>query len=76
MNINNTVSQLVANYAVCESSEVNMNATFNELGLDSLDMIELIMDVEDEWDIHIPDEFSSNFKTPMCIVNYLIIKVV
>ena len=37
-------------------SELSMEATFEELGFDSLDGFEIIFDLEDEFDISIPDE--------------------
>lgn len=48
------------------------NASFqNDLGADSLDVVELVMEIEDEFDIEIPDEDSETFKTVCDVVNYI-----
>lgn len=41
--------------------EINSNTSFNSIGLDLLDSIGLIMDIEAEFDIHIPDEYDVCF---------------
>lgn len=48
------------------------NASFqNDLGADSLDVVELVMEIEDEFDIEIPDENAETFKTVCDVVNYI-----
>lgn len=42
-----------------------------ELGADSLDMVEVIMDLEDEFGISIPDEAIPNLKTIEDLVDYI-----
>jgi len=42
-----------------------------ELGADSLDVVELIMAFEDEFDIVLPDEDIAGFKTVGDVVNYI-----
>lgn len=43
--------------AECAVSEVNdQDELINDYGLDSLDSVELIMELEDEFDINIPDD--------------------
>ncbi|PVX61272.1 acyl carrier protein [Paraburkholderia unamae] len=46
-----------------------------ELGGDSLDRIELVMAVEDEYDIEIPDEDLDKFTTVQSIIEYVQSKV-
>ena len=43
----------------------------DDLGADSLDLVDLIMAVEDEFDIEIPDEDVENIQTIGDIVNYI-----
>lgn len=43
----------------------------NDLGADSLDAVELIMSIEDAFDIQIPDDAAQNMKTVGDIVTYL-----
>ena len=47
----------------------------DDLGADSLDLVDLIMAVEDEFDIEIPDEDVENIQTIGDIVNYIDEKV-
>ena len=43
----------------------------SELGLDSLDVVEVLMAVEEEFGIEIPDEVADNFKTPQEVIEYV-----
>ena len=44
---------------------------FDDLGADSLDILQLLMTIEDEYGIVIPDEALADFKTVGDIVTYL-----
>jgi acyl carrier protein len=55
-----------------EESEVTAEASFtNDLGADSLDTVELIMEFEKEFNISIPDEQAENIATVGDAVTYL-----
>lgn len=55
-----------------EESEVTQEANFtNDLGADSLDTVELIMEFEKEFDISIPDDHAENISTVGQAVTYL-----
>ena len=55
-----------------EESEVTAEASFtNDLGADSLDTVELIMEFEKEFNISIPDEQAENIATVGDSVSYL-----
>ena len=43
----------------------------NDLGADSLDTVELVMEFEDEFDINIPDEDAEKIQTVGDAVNYI-----
>lgn len=52
--------------------EVTMESVITEdLGADSLDVVDLVMALEDKFDIQIPDEAMANIKTVGDIVNYV-----
>ena len=56
-------SIIVEKFGVAES-EVTMGASFtNDLGADSLDTVELIMEIEDEFGISIPDDLAEKIST-------------
>ena len=55
-----------------EADEVTPNSTFvDDLGADSLDIVELIMRFEDEFGVEIPDEKAEKIKTVDDIVKYI-----
>lgn len=55
-----------------DEAAVTMGASFvDDLGADSLDIVELIMGLETEFDIEIPDEEAENITTVGDAVNYV-----
>ncbi len=44
------VAELIADHNDCDPSEITMETTFQELGIDSLDTVEMIMQLEDKLD--------------------------
>ena len=55
-----------------EDSQINMEASFvDDLGADSLDTVELIMELEEEFGIEIPDDDAEKITTVGAAVNYI-----
>ncbi|KAF7638520.1 Acyl carrier protein [Meloidogyne graminicola] len=55
------------------ASKLGLDARFAEdLSFDSLDLVEILMSLEDEFGIEISIEASENFKTPRDVANYII----
>ncbi|TVQ70960.1 MAG: acyl carrier protein [Balneolaceae bacterium] len=66
------VKEIIVDKLGVDESEVNNDANFtNDLGADSLDTVELIMEFEKEFDISIPDEDAENIATVGDAVEYL-----
>ena len=66
------VQELIADKLSVNIDEVTLEASFmDDLNADSLDIVELIMALEDELEMEIPDEDVENFKTVGDVVNYL-----
>ncbi len=66
------VTKIIIEKLGVEESEVTMEASFtNDLGADSLDTVELIMEMEKEFDIAIPDEEAENIQTVAQCVEHL-----
>lgn len=56
----------------CDADEVTMEADLREdLGADSLDALELIMSLEEEYGMAIPDDEAAKLKTVEDVVNYI-----
>ena len=71
-NIAERVSKIIVEKLGVEASEVTTEASFtNDLGADSLDTVELIMEFEKEFDISIPDEEAEKIQTVGNAVSYL-----
>lgn len=58
MSIKNRVIRIIADQAVLEPSDVTMDSTLEDLGIDSLGLVESIFAIEEEFDISIP--FNAN----------------
>jgi acyl carrier protein len=66
------VKKIIVDKLGVDESEVTHEASFtNDLGADSLDTVELIMEFEKEFDISIPDEQAENIQTVGQAVEYL-----
>lgn len=66
------VKSIIIDKLGVEESEVNNEASFtNDLGADSLDTVELIMEFEKEFNISIPDDQAENIGTVGQAIEYL-----
>lgn len=52
------IAELLAETAGCEASEIKPETKFSDLGIDSLDIVELIMNIEDEFKVEVEMEQS------------------
>jgi acyl carrier protein len=70
--IEEKVKSIIVDKLGVDPSEITLEASFtNDLGADSLDTVELIMEFEKEFDISIPDEQAENIQTVGQAVEYL-----
>ncbi len=70
--ISEKVKKIIIDKLGVDGSEVTNEASFtNDLGADSLDTVELIMEFEKEFDVSIPDEQAENIQTVGQAVEYL-----
>ena len=66
------VTQIIVDKLGVEETEINNEASFtNDLGADSLDTVELIMEFEKEFNISIPDDQAENIATVGDAITYL-----
>ena len=70
------VKAIIVDKLGVDEADVTMEANFtNDLGADSLDTVELIMEFEKEFEISIPDEDAENISTVGSAVQYLTEKI-
>ena len=63
------VAELLAERLECEVSEIKMESTFHDLGIDSLDTVELLMELEDKLNISI--ELTEKVETVGDLVTFI-----
>lgn len=66
------IKKIVLEQLNAEESAITENASFiDDLGADSLDIVELVMALEDEFGIDIPDEEAEKLKTVGDAIKYI-----
>ena len=66
------VTAIIVDKLGVDENEVSIDASFtNDLGADSLDTVELIMEFEKEFDIQIPDDQAENIGTVGQAISYI-----
>ena len=72
VNVQERVKNIIVEQLGVEADQVKPEAQFvNDLGADSLDTVELIMALEEEFDIEIPDDKAEKIKTVGEAVSYI-----
>ena len=70
--IEQKVKNIIADQLGVSEEEIKPAASFIEdLGADSLDIVELVMAMEEEFEVEIPDEEAENIKTVQDAINYI-----
>lgn len=57
--------------SISDEDMITLNTTLEDLGADSLDMVEVIMAIEDEFDVQIKDEDLESLKTLADLIDYI-----
>ncbi len=72
MSVQPRVKKIIEEQLGVEPDRVKPEASFiDDLGADSLDIVELVMAMEEEFDIEIPDEEAEKLKTVQDVMKYL-----
>lgn len=70
--IESKVKSIIADQLGVGEEEIKPESSFIEdLGADSLDIVELVMAMEEEFEVEIPDEEAENIKTVGDAINYI-----
>ncbi|NPA41820.1 MAG: acyl carrier protein [Aquificae bacterium] len=76
MALEDRIKEIIADQLGVEQEKITPEAKFvDDLGADSLDVVELIMAFEEEFGIEIPDEDAEKIQTVGDVINYLKEKV-
>ena len=66
------VKNIIADQLGVGEDEIKPESVFiDDLGADSLDIVELVMAMEEEFEVEIPDEEAENIKTVGDAINYI-----
>jgi len=66
------VKSIIADQLGVGEDEIKPESSFiDDLGADSLDIVELVMAMEEEFEVEIPDEEAENIKTVGDAINYI-----
>ena len=72
MSVEEKVKEIIVDQLGVDENQVNSEASFiDDLGADSLDTVELVMALEEEFDIEIPDEDAEKIATVQNAVDYI-----
>ncbi|HST12008.1 MAG TPA: acyl carrier protein [Terriglobales bacterium] len=70
--ITEKVKQIISEQLGVEEAEVTSSASFvDDLGADSLDTVELVMALEEHFDIEIPDDAAEKIRTVQDAIDYI-----
>jgi acyl carrier protein len=71
-NVETKVKSIIAEQLGVSEGEIKIESSFVEdLGADSLDIVELVMAMEEEFDVEIPDDQAESIKTVKDAVDYI-----
>jgi acyl carrier protein len=66
------VKQIIVEQLGVDEGQVDLTASFvDDLGADSLDIVELVMKFEEDFELDIPDEDAENIKTVKDAIDYI-----
>lgn len=72
MSIRPKLKEIIVEQLGVDPERVKAEASFiDDLGADSLDIVELVMAMEEEFDLEIPDEDAEKLRTVLDVQNYL-----
>ena len=67
----NKITSIIAEKLNVDVATINAQATLQDLGADSLDMVDIVMKVEEEFGIEINDEDAEKLHTVQDFINYV-----
>lgn len=71
MGVESKVKGIIADQLEVAAGKLNMETTLEDIDADSLDIVELVMALEEEFDLEISDQEVENIKTVGDIIEYI-----
>lgn len=71
MNALDTIKKILSEQLEVDETTITEETTIEDLGADSLDLVETIMNIEEEFDIEVDDNDVENLKTVGDFINYI-----
>ena len=65
------IKAIIVDKLSVDADEVTMETTFDDLGADSLDIVEIVMAIEEEFDVEISDDEAEQAKSVGDVVTYI-----
>lgn len=65
------IVEIIVKELKIDQNAVKVNVSFQDLGVDSLDMVQIIMKCEEQFGLEIPDETAETFHTVNDVVDYI-----
>ncbi|OPL15034.1 MAG: acyl carrier protein [Firmicutes bacterium ML8_F2] len=75
MSVEVKVKKIVAEQLEVAADKLSLDTTFEDIDADSLDIVELVMALEEEFDLEISDQEIENIKTVGDVIKYIESKV-
>ena len=69
--VSERIIHVFSEFKKTEPENIKMDTTFEELGFDSLDGLNLIFELEEEFDINIPDDAAEKIQTVGQAIDYI-----
>ncbi|ODQ51367.1 acyl carrier protein [Saitoella complicata NRRL Y-17804] len=70
-NIESRVLDCIKSFDKINQDKISNTASFEDLGLDSLDVVEVVLAIEEEFSVEIPDKVADGMKTVKDAIDYL-----